>query len=880
MRSGNVSCCGCDTLPPAPFQEQSLPGRILMALRSTSPGVALALACWAGMTARTATAQQVGAGERFASDDSGAVSAPATETLDEIELTRSGTTASVGAVAGGVAAPGPRAEPATGAEVTLIDEAGRLHRVQTDFEGRFRFDALPPGRYRLVAQADAGQAESSVVVRGGEVSTRNVRLKPTRDMENIVVTGRRVSAAEWVEKSGFAVESVEIEQLRIQTLTLNDILDTVPGVRVRRNGGAGSDFLYSMHGLSGRSIRFFLDGVPMEFFGNAFSVNTIPTSLVERVDVYKGVVPAELGSDALGGAVNLVTRKSLETVVEASYSFGSFNTHEWATHGHYRERGSGLTTRASVLGTVSDNDYEVWGDRVVIADENARPVRIRAKRFNDQFQSLIVKGEVGFTNVSWADQALLGVVYSTLDRGIQTGQTMRFVYGDLSNEERLIMPNLTYQNYDLGVDGLSLNAFAMVVFKEATTDDTTVNVYDWSGAVIGNRPEGGEFLGGRGRSLYILDETSLLGRVGLSYRASEHHAFNLNFLASSVTREGEDEFRADYTVPLRDPQSLTKAISAVSYQLTVDEERFVGTAFFKMFVYSAAVNDGVLTTTGDGTQVLVSKPIDRTLASPGGGFTARYALLPTLLLKTSAEFTYRLPDTDEALGNGQVITNSPELEPERSANFNIGARLGRLALGKSGLTVSLAGFLRWTDNLILLRSIDGNGTGQYQNVAETRGTGVEGEVVYDYDQIIEFVANGTYLDIRNDQEFTPEGIANVVFGDRLRNTPYFMANAGLRGRFADIFMTDSQFFVYWTMRYVHEFFREWPSLGDPDTKDVIPTQFINDAGISYRFPDGAAGSLSLALDVSNMFNVQAFDNFALQKPGRAFFLKCTWQLEP
>ena len=45
----------------------------------------------------------------------------------------------------------------------------------------------------------------------------------------------------------------------------------------------------------------------MDYFGSSYSINNFPVSLVDRIDVYKGVVPVELGSDALGGAINLVT---------------------------------------------------------------------------------------------------------------------------------------------------------------------------------------------------------------------------------------------------------------------------------------------------------------------------------------------------------------------------------------------------------------------------------------------------------------------------------------------------------------------------------------------------------------------------------------------
>lgn len=66
----------------------------------------------------------------------------------------------------------------------------------------------------------------------------------------------------------------------------------------------------------------------MEGMSSAFGLNNIPAGLARRVEVYKGVVPVELGGDALGGAINIVTDNRRRTRVNASYSFGSFNTHK------------------------------------------------------------------------------------------------------------------------------------------------------------------------------------------------------------------------------------------------------------------------------------------------------------------------------------------------------------------------------------------------------------------------------------------------------------------------------------------------------------------------------------------------------------------------
>ncbi|MDD7529539.1 MAG: TonB-dependent receptor plug domain-containing protein [Prevotellaceae bacterium] len=113
-----------------------------------------------------------------------------------------------------------------------------------------------------------------------------------------------------VHDGAFNVNAIRIGA-QANTLTdLNTLLDRSTGVRVRREGGLGADIDLSINGLSGNAVRYFIDGVPLETRGAESALSTIPVNIIHHVEVYKGVVPAYLGTDALGGAVNIVTKKS------------------------------------------------------------------------------------------------------------------------------------------------------------------------------------------------------------------------------------------------------------------------------------------------------------------------------------------------------------------------------------------------------------------------------------------------------------------------------------------------------------------------------------------------------------------------------------------
>ena len=145
-------------------------------------------------------------------------------------------------------------------------------------------------------------------------------------LNEVVVKG--LSPAEKVQRLAYNVSLVETAKLKSTTMDLSNVIDKISGVKIRSTGGVGSEANVTLNGFSGRHVKIFIDGVPMDGMSSAFSLSNIPAGLAKRVEVYKGVVPIELGGDALGGAINIVTDNSRRTRVYASYSYGSFNTHK------------------------------------------------------------------------------------------------------------------------------------------------------------------------------------------------------------------------------------------------------------------------------------------------------------------------------------------------------------------------------------------------------------------------------------------------------------------------------------------------------------------------------------------------------------------------
>lgn len=108
----------------------------------------------------------------------------------------------------------------------------------------------------------------------------------------------------------------------------------------------------------------------------------------------------------------------------------------------------------------------------------------------------------------------------------------------------------------------------------------------------------------------------------------------------------------------------------------------------------------------------------------------------------------------------------------------------------------------------------------------------------------------------------------------MRNQPYFTSNTNAEYIIDNVFQPKSRLSVIYNFNYTHQFFLNWENLGSVN-KTTIPAQPLHDVALTYTF---AKRNIIIAFDVKNIFDIQTFDNFALQKPGRAFYGKITYSL--
>ncbi len=128
--------------------------------------------------------------------------------------------------------------------------------------------------------------------------------------------------------SGF-VTVINAEDIPSQVSSIPEILDQTVGLNVKQYGGLGGFSTVSIRGSSAQQVVIYLDGILLNrAVSGVVNVADIPIDNVEQIEVYRGSSPARFGTSAIGGVVNIVTKKAKKRDFRLNYSFGSFKTHK------------------------------------------------------------------------------------------------------------------------------------------------------------------------------------------------------------------------------------------------------------------------------------------------------------------------------------------------------------------------------------------------------------------------------------------------------------------------------------------------------------------------------------------------------------------------
>lgn len=680
--------------------------------------------------------------------------------------------------------------------------------------------------------------------------------EPEAKPKDAEVVVRGLSTADQMRQSAEAVQVIETGRARRETADLGQVIARSQGVVVRRSGGLGSEARFVLNGLGEDQIRYFVDGVPLEQAGYTLGVANVPVNLIERVEIYKGVVPIRFGADALGGAVNLVTRTARRGAHGfASYEFGSFGTYRIAVGAQSRHEPSGVFVRGDGFHDYARNDYPV--DVEVTDPENGRLVPRTVRRFHDEYRATGGGIEAGVLGRPWAKRLSLRLFATDFDRDVQHNRTMTRVFGAVTEGQTRTGATLRYENTwdDTAFEGLATYSRGALEFL-----DTSRCAYDWYGNCQTERANGGE-LDGRPYDRRLI-ESVWSGRLLASQRIHPSHGLKLAVSPSIVNRQGQE--RELLPGATRDPFSVNNLLGSVVTGLEHEWSLFEETLSNVLFVKDYFQVQEAVEPLPNGNEA----ERDAKLHRLGWGDGLRYRFTEAWYAKASYELTTRLPKANEVFGDASLVEPNFMLEPETSHNVNLSVAASSLPTSLGTFRMETGGYLRNVENQILL--LQGTTTAQFENVANARIMGVEGAAGWTSPrERLSLDANVTAQDARNT---STDGPFRAFEGDRLPNLPYLFGNGAASYRLTDVALTGDELSVTWNARYVHEFYLSWERFGTRSSKSVVESQLLHSLGLTYLMRRGDL-SLSSTIEVQNVTDVDARDFYGVQKPGRAYFFK-------
>jgi len=745
-------------------------------------------------------------------------------------------------------------------EVITVQAIGTNFQTVSDLDGHYML-RLVPGKYKISCSG-VGFAASfiEISVNEGEHLQRNFQLKKADvTLRTVEIKGK--TSIEEVRETPFNVTVLDAKSQYNSTLDLGHLLARASGVRIREAGGVGGDLNVTLNGFTGRNIKIFMDGVPMQGNSSSFQLNNIPVSLAERIEVYKGVVPVEFGGDALGGAINIVTNRTTNTFLDASYSYGSFNTHRTnVILGHTTPKG--FSFQLNAYQTYSDNDYKIKS-RLITDGQYSRDT-LWFKRFNGGYHNETVVAKLGWVNKSWADRFFVGATLSQDHQDVQNAPAnIEFVYGDVQTNRKGVQPSFEYYKRDLLIKGLTVRASGNYNFNSNSNVDTSSFKYNWLGLktmAVSKGERGTAALSDFNNTNY-----SLTGTV--SYAINDAHAFTINDTQTgserSITSTASEEVLTEFEKLRR--LSL-KNVLGVSYRFRPSRQWNVN-IFGKNYYQEVTGPYNIADEAHPDWQER-----NASYNTTGYGIASTY-FWKSLQFKASMERAYRLPSDNELFGDENAEVGNSALKAENSMNYNLGFTLNKQFENADVLYLDINGYYRNTNDFIKREILVRTGTLTSVNFGNARNLGVDIEARYYYKNKAMLGGTFTVMNLYDNEQYRgSEGsVVNSHYKDRMPNIPYQFGNLDAAYYFHHVGgkKSGNVLNLDYNLNYVYRFFLNWESMGAAN-KYSLPSQISHDLSATYVI---AGGKYNFSFEAKNIANAELADNFGMLKPGRAFYAK-------
>ena len=729
-------------------------------------------------------------------------------------------------------------KPLMGADIYLkeLKKGG-----STDMQGYYHLKGIPEGTYTIIGSYLGYQSFSKKIYLKGQERLDISLKEQAEEIGGITVSSK--SIAHQKKEESMPVTVIDMSNMRGTVSNVQDILAKTVGVTLRTSGGVGSSSRISIRGLEGKRIGFFIDELPMSEQTDYLDINDIPIDMIDRIEIYKGVVPARFGGSSLGGAINIVIREYPDKYADLSYGYESFNTHK--AQGVFKRN---LKARGLVFGigggyTTSDNNYTF---------DSPYREGLRITRNHDKYRKYIIGGSFK-AKKWWFDEVEFEPVVVKTYKEIQG---IEYDIREAHSESLMagLANKLTKDNFL--TEGLNFDMFNGVVLTKMNFIDKATRRYEWDGSSYPTPSRYGGEVGYNFPSDSDDQKLSFINKTNLEYIINERHSFNFNSVFSIAKGTPKDELKTlSLGKQVNFDSRMHSWVSGVTYDLRSLDDVFLNSLTVRYYQYTMHTQMAPLFVPG-------KYDVDLQKNNWGVNNALRYRFLPSLMGKLSAGYEVRIPSESELLGDGIGVVPSADLLPERNASANIGLLFDLTGKHPTNAQIEMNFFYMYLQDMIHYTA--GLIGAQYQNFGEMRSLGIEFEAKADVLPSLYAYVNTTYQDLRDTRDYEPAStVPNPTKNKRMPNIPYLMANAGIEFHRENLLGGNGQNTrLFADVAFVEEYFYDFEMT--QLQKRRIPRSTTIDIGFEHSFLNK---KLFISGKLRNVTNEKTLSEFNRPLPG-------------
>jgi iron complex outermembrane receptor protein len=674
-----------------------------------------------------------------------------------------------------------------------------------------------------LALALPAMAAEPAAAQDADNATRPAAARSGRLQEVLVTATSHEARVDMVPDAVSVVTREQIDQMVAPTAI--DILKNIPGVEVYSARGPLSSSTYNRVMMRGQGavaarILVLLNGVPQSGGQSGeFEWNFINPRDIERIEVVRGPGSALYGSQAMGGVINIITRKPTsqkgETTLEGTY--GTLNTVSTSLS-HSQKAGNwgfyGSGTLGGTQGYRVANEVSLSGGQPT----NSRNLRQR----NDWGRGVVTYDFDDAANLS------VNVMHGHFVNRGTYDYAPEFKVFDMSRKQGDM-------NYSKRFEGGTFSAYTSVSYQDSTYDNYT----SASKKITGKSPANQWDYQGGMKTSYDLGSFNTVS-VGLDFKRTTYDRRNDNFATGTDAYGSSGGDSWVYGAFAQDELKLFDGRVIITPGI-----RYEYTSLFDG--YSELREAGV-----------ARRDVDRKILS---AFTsrlgARYNATDWISFRTAYGESFRAPTLHELYGVTRLTSTylgNDALKPERLKSIEAGADITPLDNLRLSLTVYKNHATDYIDNVS-----QGGGVYKRQNIGTVDTGGVEAEVEY---RFLEF-----WRSFVNYQRCDPKLMSGPYSGQRISGTPLSTTSAGVTFNNPDLFMASL------VNRWVGKIF--YSSLTTYNNTTAYGKYDVMDAKLAKTFKLEAS-KLELSLSVSNLLDVHVQETSGTEAPGRLVTAGVAW----